>query len=95
MTLGSFFFTASGACLFNFLYFYHLGREDTHVPSLVAGGVLALIGLMLLVAGLLADLMAINRKMLEDLRWRQFRMEEQLLSQRELRCPPNVEDDSQ
>lgn len=92
MTLGSVFFTASTACLFNFLYFYHLGREDTHVPSLVAGGALALIGFVLLVAGLLADLMAINRKMLEDLRWRQFRMEEHLFSRRERNGSPESED---
>ncbi len=76
MALSAVFFLFSLICLSNFLYYFSLGQEDSHIPSVVVAGVFGTIAFFLLIAGLLADLMAINRKMLEDLRWRLFRMEE-------------------
>jgi len=53
-----------------FLLFFALGRGDGHVQSLViAAGLLAVAGI-LMIGGVLADLIATNRLMLEDLRTR-------------------------
>ena len=59
----------------SFLYFYSVGREDTHIPTLLAAGLLFLLAFFLLVMGILADLLAINRKLLEDIRRRLLRLE--------------------
>ncbi len=80
MALSAVAFLISLIFLSNFLYYFSLGEEDSHIPSVVIAGVFGTIGFFLLIAGLLADLMAINRKMLEDLRWRLFRMEERQAS---------------
>ncbi len=100
VALSALFFLAGLLSLSNFLYYFSIGEEDSHVPSAVMGGSLCIIGFFLLVAGLLADLMAINRKMLEDLRWRIFRIEERLAAGRPATAahqggPPLPEGDAQ
>jgi len=47
----------------------------THVPSLILAAILALIGFQLWVFGFVADLMAVNRRMLEDIQMRTRRQE--------------------
>ena len=56
-----------------FLYFQDTGR--THVPSLILAAILLLIGFQTWVVGLVADLLAVNRKMLEDIQFRVRRSE--------------------
>lgn len=63
--------------LIRFLYFYSIGLEDDHIPSLIISAFMFGMGFFLAMLGLLADLLAINRKLLEDVRWRLFRLEEQ------------------
>lgn len=48
-----------------FLWFWLVGEGDGHVQSLVIGGSLLMVGAMIAVMGVLADLIAANRKLLE------------------------------
>lgn len=47
----------------------------THLPSLIAAAVCAMTGVLLWVVGLVADLIAVNRKLLEDIQLRTKRLE--------------------
>lgn len=54
-------------------YVYFLGRSlwmgekmSGHIQSLIFGGVIMILGLIIVVVGVVADLIAINRKLLED-----------------------------
>ena len=58
-----------------FLFFYFTGRGSGHVQSLILAALLLGVGFFLIVAGVLADLIAVNRKMLEDLKWRLWNLE--------------------
>ena len=49
------------------LLLYWSGTPRAHVPSLVLAAILMLMGFQLWILGLVADLTAINRKMLEDI----------------------------
>lgn len=51
--------------IFRFLYFFMAGDSDGHIQSLVLGGSLVVIGIVTLVAGLLADLINYNRQLIE------------------------------
>ncbi|MGW8179685.1 MAG: glycosyltransferase family 2 protein, partial [bacterium] len=78
------FFTLVGIVLFGagvllglrFTYFFLIGQGDGKVQSLILAAVLLLMGFQLGVVGLLSDLIATNRRILEDLRARQRRMED-------------------
>ena len=67
---------------FRFLYFFVTGRGMGHIQSLILSSFLMGIGFFLVVVGLLADLMAVNRKLLERLDWRVQRIEEQVEKER-------------
>jgi hypothetical protein len=47
------------------------GTDRAHVPSLVAAAVLLITGLLFWVAGLLGELFAINRRLLQDIQYMQ------------------------
>jgi glycosyltransferase involved in cell wall biosynthesis len=47
----------------------------THLPSLILAAILILIGVQLWIFGLIADIIAVNRKLLEDIQLRVRRME--------------------
>lgn len=80
------FFAAPGAVSFllgfalglRFLVFYLGGQGRGHVQSLILAALLMGSGLFLVVVGLLADLAAVNRKLLEGLDWRLKQMEERM-----------------
>lgn len=59
-----------------FLWFYVTEGGRGHIQSVVIGSMLAGAGLFLVVIGLLADLIAVNRQLLEDVEWRVRRMED-------------------
>jgi len=67
-TLGAF-------LLLRFLYFYVTEGGRGHVQSVIIGALFAGGGLFLIVIGLLADLIGVNRQLLEDVEWRVRRME--------------------
>lgn len=58
-----------------FLYFYATGDGSGHVQSLILGALLLGVGFLLVLIGLVADLISVNRKLLEDLDWRVQQME--------------------
>ena len=77
------FFTAVGAVPFligvalmvRFLIFFFNGAGMGHLQSLVFASTLMMIGFMTFIMGLQADIMAANRKLLEDIQFRLRRME--------------------
>jgi glycosyltransferase involved in cell wall biosynthesis len=62
--------------LARFLWFYFTDGGAGHIQSVIIGALLAGAGLFLVVVGLLADLVAVNRQLLEDIEWRVRRMED-------------------
>jgi glycosyltransferase involved in cell wall biosynthesis len=65
------------ACLLavRYLVLYAIEGRAGRLQSLMLAGVLAGIGVALVVVGLLADLVAVNRRLLEDIDWRLKRLE--------------------
>lgn len=51
---------------FRFLYFMAIGRQGGHVQSLILACMLIIIGFLTFMIGLVADLIAANRKILQD-----------------------------
>ena len=52
------------------VYYYFKFEAGRHIPSAIAAAVLMILGFMVLVIGLVADLISANRKLLEDLLYR-------------------------
>ncbi len=74
-----------------FLYFYLQGDYDGHIQSLVLGGVLLSMGFLALLIGLVADLIAFNRQLLERIitRLRRLELESDLRTEdRDNEAPP-------
>ncbi|WP_343212938.1 glycosyltransferase family 2 protein [Actomonas aquatica] len=61
-----------------FLYFFAIGQGNGHVQSVVLSAVLVGSGLSMWVLGLLADLISVNRRLLEKANWRIARLEDRL-----------------
>ncbi|ASC69380.1 Undecaprenyl-phosphate mannosyltransferase [Halomicronema hongdechloris C2206] len=87
------FFTILGAIPFSagfllglrWLYFFLIvGSDRTRVPSLILTAILILIGVQLWVFGLVADLLSVNRKLLEDIQLRLRRNDIETERQRRL-----------
>lgn len=53
-----------------YLFYYFSGAGDGHVQSLVLTAILLLFGAQSIITGLLADIVAANRKILEDIQYR-------------------------
>jgi glycosyltransferase involved in cell wall biosynthesis len=64
-----------------FLYFYFMVGGQGHVQSLILAALLLGLGFFLVVIGLIADLIAVNRALLEGIDWRVKRLEELGLSE--------------
>lgn len=58
-----------------FLVFYFAGVGDGHVQSLILAAVLLMIGWQTIIIGLQADIIAANRKLLQDIQYRVKRLE--------------------
>jgi hypothetical protein len=61
-----------------FLWFYWSGSGSGHVQSLILTAVLLITGFLLIVVALLADLVSVNRKLLEKVDLRVAGLEERL-----------------
>jgi len=61
-----------------FLYYYFTGHGSGHVQSVVLAALLMGAGFFLVITGLIADLISVNRRLLENLLWRVRRMEDRL-----------------
>jgi hypothetical protein len=58
-----------------FLYFFLLGRGSGHVQSLILAAILTIVGFQVCLIGLVADLIQMNRKMLEEILYRARKQE--------------------
>jgi glycosyltransferase involved in cell wall biosynthesis len=58
-----------------FLYFMLIGEGAGHVQSLILSAVLLIVGFQIFLIGLVADLIGFNRKVLEEILYRQRRQE--------------------
>jgi glycosyltransferase involved in cell wall biosynthesis len=76
--LGSLSFLAGFGLGLRFLYFYMTGHGEGHVQSVVLSALLLGVGFFLFIAGIIADLISVNRKLLEkvDFRLRKLALEE-------------------
>lgn len=78
------FFAVPGAVFFvvgfmigvRFLYFFAAGDGAGHVQSLILAALLLGSGISLVIIGLVADLIAVNRKLLESISYRLYGVEE-------------------
>ena len=64
-----------------FMWFFVNGDSQGHIQSLVIGGALLTVGVLVTVLGILADLIATNRKLLEANMLKLRRIEETLAKQ--------------
>ncbi len=79
------FFVIFGSALFlvglvfvvRFFVFYLMGEGSGHVQSLIISAILMLCGVQFGISGLLADLQAANRKLLEDIQYRVRKLDAQ------------------
>ena len=56
-----------------FLYFYIIGEGGGHIQSLILLAVLTGMGFQCIILGLLADIVAANRRLLEQIRLKQLK----------------------
>lgn len=68
--LGSIPFSMGVTLGIRWLVYFWLGTERTRIPSLILAAILILIGFQLWMLGLLADLLAANRKLMEEIQVR-------------------------
>jgi hypothetical protein len=72
-------FLAAGLFLSGrYIYFVWIGEGRGHVQSVVAAGVLLIVGFMIVLIGFVADIMASVRRLLEEVLYRQRRMEDRI-----------------
>jgi glycosyltransferase involved in cell wall biosynthesis len=58
-----------------FLYFYFTQRGTGHIQSLILAAVLMIVGFQVVMIGLLSDIIAANRRLIEELLYRMKKME--------------------
>lgn len=75
ITVGTLFLVPGIAIGVRFLFAYFDGRGEGHVQSLILAAVLILIAVVVYAAGVIADLVAANRVLLEEVRMRLLRAE--------------------
>ena len=68
-------FTLGFALAIRFLVFFFRGAGNGHIQSLVFSSTLMLLGFMTFIVGLQADVIANNRKLLEDIQYRVRRLD--------------------
>lgn len=73
--IGSVIFLLGAAVGVRFLNFYFHGAGSGHIQSLILAAVLLLLGFETIIVGLLADVIASNRKILEDVQYHVRRMD--------------------
>ncbi|MEW8507352.1 MAG: glycosyltransferase family 2 protein [Candidatus Thiodiazotropha sp.] len=79
------FFLITGLILFSlglllglrFLYFYFFGDGQGHIQSVILAGVMMGIGFQTILVAFVADLLSVNRKLLEEIQYRLRKLESQ------------------
>jgi len=75
LTLGSLPFAAGWILVFRFLYFFAIGEGRGHIQSLILAAILILVGFLIFLLGLLGDLIARNRRLMEEMVFRVRKIE--------------------
>lgn len=70
LSLGFLLALSGFALILRFLYYYVIGQGSGHVQSLIIAAILVVLGFQTFLLGLLADLIARNRQLNEDLNYR-------------------------
>lgn len=73
--IGGLIFLSGLILLIRFLLYYFLGSGEGHIQSLIISSILIITGFQTCLFGVLADLMAINRKLIEDVQIRTRKLE--------------------
>jgi len=82
MLPGGLLFLAGALLGLRFLYFYiFTGTSSGHVQSLILAAVLLILGGLLCIFGLVADLISVNRKLLENIEYKLQRLDEKVEKQ--------------
>ena len=74
-TIGVFLFLFGFAFVVRFLIMFFFGTSGGHIQSLVLAAALMMIGVQSVISGLQADMIAANRKILEDIQYRIRKMD--------------------
>lgn len=56
-----------------YIYFVFMGSGKGHIQSVILAGVLSVVGFQSMFAAFIADLISVNRKLLEEIRFKQFK----------------------
>ena len=75
LILGTVPFSAGFLLGVRWLIYFFLGTARTRIPSLILATILILIGFQLWMFGLVADLLSVNRKLMEEIQLRMRRMD--------------------
>lgn len=79
MIPGTISFIAGSLLGLRFLYFYlFTGTSAGHVQSLILASILLILGGLLMIFGLVADLVSVNRKLLENVEYKIQRLDEKI-----------------
>jgi len=92
MILGSVPFSIGFILGMRWLIIFFGGTERTHLPSLVLAAILLIIGFQVWILGFIADLLAVNRKLLEDIQLRERRAEMASAKLRSLQNIPHYDE---
>lgn len=74
-TIGGFIALVGVGLLSRFLWLYFLDDGNGHIQSLIISSILVITGFQVIIFGVLADLLSINRKLVEDIQVRVKRLE--------------------
>jgi len=82
LTLGAVVFCMGFLIASRYLWIYIHGQGGAHIQSLILASLLMMLGYLTTMIGVLADLIAVNRKLLEEICFRFYRVEELVLQQK-------------
>ncbi len=89
--LGSFAFGAGLLIALRFLYFVLTGNGSGHVQSLILASTAMVMGVIIWVVGLLSDIISVNRRLLEEISARMWKVEEAAQEGRYPREPDSLQ----
>lgn len=74
-TIGIIFFITGFLISARFMILLMVGTPGQHIPSLILSSLLMMLGVIIFVCGILADMTSVNRKLLEDINYRIKKLE--------------------
>jgi len=75
MSIGMFFFALGFLMGLRFLGYYALGKGQGHIQSLILASIFLGIGFQTMLVAFVADLLAVNRRLVEDIQYRMRKIE--------------------